>query len=180
MFEGAVGLLWGALFTLFLCAAAVIDVRSRRVPNTLVVALLAAGFAFSVTTRPFAAGLLTGLAGGALGFALFIAFWPMGLIGAGDVKLFTAIGVWLGPVPTLQAALVAVLIGGALALFTLVRSGELVNAVRRIGLAVAARSPGVLGHIESTETGKNAHVPYAVALAVGALVVAWLGPALAW
>lgn len=42
-------------------------------------------------------GLLFALAGFALGFVLFFAMWLAGVCGGGDVKLFAALGAWIGP-----------------------------------------------------------------------------------
>jgi prepilin peptidase CpaA len=41
--------------------------------------------------------LLFSLAGFAAGFALFFAMWILGTCGGGDVKLFAAVGAWVGP-----------------------------------------------------------------------------------
>jgi Flp pilus assembly protein protease CpaA len=42
-------------------------------------------------------GALFALAGFALGFVLFFAMWVFGVCGGGDVKLFAALGAWIGP-----------------------------------------------------------------------------------
>src|SRR5438270_8400 len=42
-------------------------------------------------------GLLFALAGFGLGFALFFVLWVLGACGGGDVKLFAALGAWVGP-----------------------------------------------------------------------------------
>lgn len=172
----ATGWFWGAVFTLLLLVAAVVDVRQRRIPNSGVLALLVSGFAFSLTTRPLVGGLSTSLLGCLLGFGLFIAFWPMGLIGAGDVKLFAAIGVWLGPAATWQAALVAAMVGGVMALYSLARTRQVAIAMRRIALAVSSRSASVLAPPPGDAASRSGHVPYGVAMATGALVVAWFSP----
>lgn len=51
-------------------------------------------------------GLLFALAGFLVGFALFFGIWLMGICGGGDVKLFAALGAWIGP--TLVFAVMAV------------------------------------------------------------------------
>lgn len=167
------GLLWGAVFSLLLLVAAVVDVRERRIPNVTVAVLLLAGLAFSLTTRPVGQGLVASLLGGALGFALFIGFWPVGLIGAGDVKLFAAIGVWLGPSTTWTAAIATVLVGGVIAAISLVRSRRMSAALQRIGLAVSSRSAAVLAPTSQDVKSSPSHIPYGVAIAAGALFAAW-------
>src|SRR5262249_137668 len=41
--------------------------------------------------------LLFSLAGFAVGFGLFFLMWVLGTCGGGDVKLFAALGAWVGP-----------------------------------------------------------------------------------
>jgi len=53
-----------------------------------------------------------GVVGLLIGFGVLIVPWLMHGMGAGDVKLMMAIGVWLGPALTLWSFLVGVLIGG--------------------------------------------------------------------
>jgi len=164
------GLFWGGVFSLLLLLAAVTDIRERRIPNIGVLVLLVAGLAYSMTTRPLGDALSASLLGCLLGFGLFIAFWPMGVLGAGDVKLFAAIGAWLGPTATLNAALVTAMVGGVMALYTL--------ATRRMPLAFSFRPAKVLAPPTGDATTRSGHVPYGVAMATGALVVAWLSPSL--
>src|SRR4051794_18814145 len=54
-------------------------------------------------------GLLFALAGFAVGFLLFFGLWLMGVCGGGDVKLFAALGAWIGPV--LVVAVLSVSLG---------------------------------------------------------------------
>jgi Flp pilus assembly protein protease CpaA len=42
-------------------------------------------------------GLLFALAGFAAGFGMFFLMWVLGVCGGGDVKLFAALGAWVGP-----------------------------------------------------------------------------------
>ena len=168
------GLLWGALFTSLLLTACVTDVRWRRIPNVLVVVILATGVGFSTYSHPLKAALLSSAAGITLGFAIWIAFWFLGLIGAGDVKFFAAVGAWLGPGAAWRAALIAGIVGGVLAILALLRDRRLKGGIERTALAVSARSLSLLGSTAGGENGARRHVPYGVALAAGALTAAWL------
>jgi prepilin peptidase CpaA len=42
-------------------------------------------------------GLLFAVVGFLAGFAIFFGMWILGLCGGGDVKLFAALGAWIGP-----------------------------------------------------------------------------------
>lgn len=181
MFDStAAGTLWGALFTALLLAACATDIRTRRIPNTLVLAILGSGVAWSIATRPASAGLMASATGIGLGFAIWIGFWLAGVLGAGDVKFFAAIGAWLGPAATWRAALAAALLGGVLALATLVQARALGPALRRLGLTLSAGTLAVLGHAGEAENAPTRHLPYGVALALGALLVAWFPRLIPW
>jgi len=99
-----------------LAAAAGWDLASFTIPNFLTAALLVlfALFVLAAGLSVSAIGwhLLAGLAGLALGFALF----AFGYIGGGDAKLFAATALWLGFKDLVPYALVASLCGGALTL----------------------------------------------------------------
>lgn len=175
MFTGSPSaLLWGAVFTALLAVGCVTDVRERRIPNGLVLAILALGLVYAATTGPLLPALGRSLLGVALGFGIWIAFHVAGVLGAGDVKFFAAVGAWLGPGATWRAALVAALAGGVLAVLFLLRERRLGSALQRAALAASARSLAVARDEGSVTARAGAPLPYGVALAVGALVTAWL------
>ena len=86
-----------ALPTAVLLAACATDVRARRIPNALVLALLGGALVraslaawTTVPTPGLAAGPVDALLGAACGLALWLPFYVAGAFGAGDVKLFAA------------------------------------------------------------------------------------------
>src|SRR4030095_11092646 len=85
------------LFLLVPLAAIIIyyDVRFRRIPNAFVLPTLTSGLTIH-TVLGGTAGLLTSLSGFALAFGLMFALHIFGAMGAGDVKLFAAIGSVIG------------------------------------------------------------------------------------
>jgi prepilin peptidase CpaA len=164
---------WGALFTALLCAGCITDVRTRRIPNPLVLVILASGVVYAILSRPVVPGLTSSLLGIALGFAIWIGFHVVGVIGAGDVKFFAAAGAWLGPSATWRAAVLAAAVGGVLAVVFLVREGRLMKALRSIALAGVIKSTtGVAELPDGAPRGQR--LPYGVALACGALLAAWV------
>ena len=173
MFSGSlVQLSWGAVFTLLLMIGCVTDLRSRRIPNELVLAILVSGWLFAILSGDAWRALGLSLAGTALGFAIWIGFYVVGAIGAGDVKFFAAAGAWLGPGLTWRAALIAAVAGGVLAVAMLLLEKRLGTALQRIALAASSRTLAVVPDGPNSST-KNRRLPYGVALAVGALVAAW-------
>lgn len=174
---GPLGLLAGAAFTLLLAGACVSDVRWRRIPNRVVVALFVGGIVYSILTMPPMAALERALAGSAVGLALWLPFWLARVLGAGDVKLAAASGAWLGVTGIVEASLLGAVVGGALAVWALAGQGGLAAAAERFGAwMIASRTTGTLA---PEVTPKERRVPYGVAIAAGAAAAAWI-PGLIW
>jgi prepilin peptidase CpaA len=177
MFTGSpVDLAFGAVFSLLLVAGCVSDLRSRKIHNELVAAILGTGWLFALYSPDrgnVGFAMAMSLAGTAVGFGIWIAFYLAGAIGAGDVKFFAAAGAWLGPGMTWRAALIAAVAGGVLAVGMLLYERRLGTVLRKFALAASARSLSILPEKPGATT-KHRQLPYGVALAVGALVAAWL------
>jgi prepilin peptidase CpaA len=175
MFTGSfTHLTGGVVFSLLLVAGCVTDLRSRKIPNELVLAILVTGWVYALTAEDPWRALGLSVAGTVMGFAIWIAFYLIGVMGAGDVKFFAAAGAWLGPGATWRAAIVAAVIGGVLAVVFLVMEKRLGVVLRRMVLAASSGSLGSLPAQARIEEAKSRPLPYGVALAVGALVVAWV------
>jgi prepilin peptidase CpaA len=162
-------------------AAALHDVRTRRIPNGIAFAGVLAALALRLAAGPDAAleGLLGALLGLAVGFALF----ALGVFGGGDGKFLMAVGAFLGHRQLFGAMLVIALVGGVLALFEAARRGVLGQALRRTGwtllhlgtlgrLGWRPSAPGSAAAVEALS------VPYGVAIALGALITWFFGVSL--
>lgn len=149
-------------------AGAVIDLRTRRVPNVLTIALSAAGILLAVTG---ASGLTVSraLAGFALGFALMLPGHLLGATGAGDVKLMAAVGTLIGPGRVVTAFLDMAIAGGVIALVVATRRQRLAETIGGATRLVATRAASA-AEIESPAV--NNRFAYAPAIAIGALVAA--------
>src|SRR5438128_7785890 len=76
-------------------AIAYMDVRYRRIPNKLVLVTFIAGLVVNTIFRGFQ-GLEASLGGSLLAFGLMFSLHVFGTMGAGDVKLFAAMGALIG------------------------------------------------------------------------------------
>ena len=76
--------------------AALVDVRSYRIRNRLVVPVLLTALIFHSFNSGLS-GLVYSLQGMLAGFFLLFFLWLIGGMGAGDVKLLAAVGAWIGP-----------------------------------------------------------------------------------
>jgi prepilin peptidase CpaA len=96
--------------------AAVTDLAVRRIPNVLVLAGLGLALAWQLWTAAPAAAVLGWLAGAASGLALFLPFYLVRGMAAGDVKLLAMVGAFVGPPAVLQVAVYSAMSGGLMAL----------------------------------------------------------------
>lgn len=166
-----------ALPLLLACWMAWGDVCNRRIPNYLTLGAALPGLCFQFGSHGWG-GVGQGLLGLCVGFALMIGFYLKGGMGAGDVKALAALGAWLGPLTTLYLFIYMGLAGIPLILFFLWRRGELRGKVRRcwtflvnrLLLRSSPRDPAL-----SSPTSRSEGLPYAVALAMGMVLLCWLG-----
>ena len=151
-----------------------IDYSQKRVPNRLNLALVIAGFVVQIVYFG-AAGLTTGILGMLTGFGLLIIPWLMRGMGAGDVKLMSAIGVWLGPQLTFYSFGVVALIGGLVAIIMIVLSGRLRLACANMFMILTkcANRHTMFSDYGSAESfGSTSQLlPYGVPLTAGTLVI---------
>lgn len=155
------------VLSLLLVIACVSDIRARRIPNSLVAIVLVGGILATTAFDPVVPGLLRALAGVGVGLAIWLPGWLLRMMGAGDVKLFAATGAWLGPVGAVNAAIVAAVLGGVLALVWLfIRRG---SAGARQTLWATAVAPRTLVDARSDPKRMRELVPYSLALAGGVI-----------
>ena len=147
-------------------AGALIDVRTRRVPNVVTFSLAAAGVVVAAAgIGPI--GLMAALAGCGTGLALMLPGYLIGGTGAGDVKLLAAAGTLLGPATTIWAFAFTLIAGGAIALLVAALRGRLgVTCWRTVDL-VRTRGANA-GDIRAA--GEGNRFAYAPAIAVGVLI----------
>ncbi|MFL5576058.1 MAG: prepilin peptidase [Gemmatimonadaceae bacterium] len=162
----------GALFTALLAVACVSDLRTRRIPNALNLVLAATGVIFSVAVLPPGEAASRAGSGILVGLALWLPFWLLRFLGAGDVKLAAAAGAWLGASGSLRAAFIALVVGGALALVALLWQRRLRDALVSATVWTAAAQAGRL-EAPSPLVRTRYQLPYGVALATGAALAAW-------
>ena len=158
------------MFSAILVAAAIGDLRTRRIPNKLVAVLALLGIAYSVARAPDISGLSHAGGGLLAGLACWLPFYAFGWLGAGDVKLYAAAGAWLGPARAAEGALIGALFGALLALAWMAKSHGMKGAAQTLGMAAA--TPEML--TPSAGSSKRSTLPYGVAIAFGALWAGWM------
>lgn len=160
-----------------LVGAAVVywDVRYGRIPNWLTVG----GVALGVAIRAFAGwgGLGSGLAAGAIAFAVSVPFFVAGGLGGGDVKLLAAMGTLVGLERLPDALVYTAFAGGAIAVVAITLYGSWTRVYLNLkGIIVAFLRKAVPGVDPegpapvSLDSSDALTIPYGVAIAVGSLL----------
>jgi prepilin peptidase CpaA len=156
--------------------ACVTDLRTRRIPNLLTLGGAVLALLYILSIDGWRAVLSVSILGWAAGLAVFLPFYLLGGLGAGDVKLVACIGAWLGPVLALWTGLYAALAGGVMAVVLALATGHLASALRNVYVLVMHfRTEGVRPHPSLTlERSAGPRLPYAVPIAAGAIAAIWL------
>jgi prepilin peptidase CpaA len=145
------------------------DVRYRRIPNAYVLATLISGIIINAMFGNLR-GALDSLEGCALAFVLIFVLHVFGAMGAGDVKLFSAIGAVTGAHLVIPTFFVVVLTGGFLALFSIVRAKALTTTMHRVLQIFVGLLPGWEMPRFSVPADRRHTVPYGVAITIGGLI----------
>lgn len=120
--------------------AASTDIVSRRIPNLLIVAGLVSALVAQVALRGAVPGSTIWLAGAATGFALLLPFYLLHGMAAGDVKLLTMLGAWLGAAATVDIAVNTFIIGGVWSLGVALMRGQLGRLTGNVAALLAERA----------------------------------------
>ena len=151
---------------------AVSDVARGLIPNWLTMTGIVGGIALQ-TVHGGLSGLTGSLAGCCLGIALLIGFYACGGMGAGDVKLFGAVGSCLGPSGVMQAALVVALSGGIYALVVRARHRGWRATLRSIYTGCLTIALTGCPAPAETSTGLEPSLRYGIAIALGTTLTLW-------
>lgn len=156
-------------------AAAICDVRSRRIPNVLTFGAAAAAIVAAAWTAGLS-GAGSSVAGWLLALAIWLPIYALGGMGAGDVKLMAAVGAWLGPAAALFAALYAGVAGAVMAAGVAVARGCVRQTYDNVSLLFTHwRVAGFTPHGQLTlDSSTSPKLPYAVPILAGTLLTIWL------
>lgn len=153
-------------FVTLLSIAAYTDLRYRVIPNEACLGILWLGFVFNGYSEGMA-GIGSSIVGTLLCLAVFLPGYAIGRMGAGDVKLMTACGCFLGPIAAVNAIVFALLVGGIVAIGVLVGRSTIYFAPRLYAFFPQSTAAAQSLRIE---------LPYGVAISVGAVLAMWFTP----
>lgn len=156
-----------AALILFVVCVAIIDWRTHRIPNLLCAVAAIIGFSSQLWLHG-SDGLLSGLGGAAVGFAMFLPFYAVRAFGAGDVKAMATVGVFLGIQATLLAVAMTLMLGAVMGIAVLLLKQASASAIlgRLMGLLTAPIA-SIRSSRHETDTSARERFPYGIAIACG-------------
>jgi prepilin peptidase CpaA len=163
-------IIWALALALTL-SAAVLDWRSRRIPNWLTVpGLLLGVIAHSLLSGWH--GTLSSLEGAGLALVILLPLVLLRGLGAGDWKLMGAVGAFLGPVLLLFVLLGSFLASGVMAMIQMMRAGRIVETFQNLWILLKGFfSFGLRVRPQiSLDNPRLMKLPFGVAVAVATLV----------
>lgn len=165
-----------AMFAAFLILAALEDLRSRRIPNWLVLAIVVL-WAPWLAVGPGAASWYLTLGIAVITFSIGTLLFARRILGGGDVKLITAVTLFAGVEHLALFTAVMSLTGGLLALASLAwqRYGwMIVPYIVPLRPTTGPLRPILGGAVTTDENGEPLPIslPYGIAIAAGGLTVA--------
>ena len=147
-------------------AAAVSDLKTGRIPNWITAPGAVLGLALQGYHGGFQ-GALSSLVGAALGLGIFMVLYLAGGMGAGDVKLFGAVGTLVGPQSLVWVFIFTGLLGGIAAIALAMAHGRLRHTLAQTGHLMLS-----FGRLrwEEARQASSLHAPGALRLPYGAVI----------
>jgi prepilin peptidase CpaA len=155
-------------------SAALLDWRSRRIPNWLTVPGFLSGVTLHVVLNGWQ-GLRFTLAGGALALILLLPLVMLRALGAGDWKLMGAVGAFLGWKLFLFVMFGSILASGIMAIVQMIRVGRVAETFRNMWTLLKGffvfglkKNPQI-----SLDNPRLLKLPFGVAVAAATVVCFW-------
>lgn len=154
-----------SIMSAFLLGAVICDFVSHRLPNLY----LLSGLLGAIVIHAWLAGwggILIGATGLLTGFMLFIPFYALGGMAAGDVKLLAVVGGFLGMTGVIWAGAYSLVAGAVFGIIYLIYKRQFVRLLGRYWAMVSLRT-----YIPTEENdAARQRFPYAIAIFTGTLI----------
>lgn len=147
------------------------DIRLRRIPNAVLLPTLMSALFLNALGGGLA-GFIDSLGGLLVGTLMLMPMYLLGRMGAGDLKLLGVVGALLGTWGALVAGFATMMAGGVLGLAYLawlVSKPAVLASCRQISGALTGTPDRMLRKPASPHHSRTAEIPYALAIAAGAV-----------
>ena len=163
-----------AVLLMLVLAAAVYDVRYRRIPNWLTVAGVLLGLGLNGFLDQGRPGLfVSSLLGLAMAFGVYFVLYALRAMGAGDVKLMAAVGAVVGWPDWFGIFIVTAIIGGIMALILVAARGRIKKTFWNVAFILTELKGGRPAYMRREELDvknpKALGLPHGAVIAVGTI-----------
>ena len=156
-----------------LLAAAIYDVRYRRIPNWISVSGTLVGLLLNAFLYVGAPGLIFSLKGLGLGFGVYFALYVLHAMGAGDVKLMAAVGALVGWQDWFGIFVITAMLGGVMGMILMVMRRRLQKTFWNLGYILGEMGHGRAAYVTREEldvkSPKSFGLPHGAVIAVGTI-----------
>jgi prepilin peptidase CpaA len=159
-----------------LTGTVLIDMRRHRIPNLISLGGLLLGLVLNIWLLGLGTqGLLSALGGVLLALLIFLPFYAMGGMGAGDVKLMAMVGAFVDPLHAMLAAGLSLAAGSLMGLgILLIRRGAGCMARRYASTFQCLAVTGKWSYVPpAVDEPAAVRFPYALAITLGTLATLW-------
>jgi prepilin peptidase CpaA len=161
-----------AVLLAMVLAAAVYDVRYRRIPNWLTLAGILAGVALNGFLDQGRPGLfVSSLLGLAVAFGVYFVLYALRAMGAGDVKMMVAVGAIVGWRDWFGIFIITAIIGGIMALILVAMRGRVKKTLWNVAFILSELKGGRPAYMRREELDvknpKALGLPHGAVIAVG-------------
>jgi prepilin peptidase CpaA len=156
---------------LLVSVAAINDIATRRIPNRLLLSGLGCALLLCLISANPGHALLSAFEGMATGMVVFLPFYLLRGMAAGDVKMMAVVGTFAGPSAAFEIAVLTWCAGGVMALLIVLlrgRARQVLDNLRFMLLGCLTGRDGMAALTQQTSAGS---MPYGVAIAAGTIVV---------
>ena len=163
------------ILTCLLSLAVWWDFKTHRIPNKLILLGMCLGSIFSIL--PNGVGWLNALLGWSVGLVVFMPFYLLRVLGAGDVKLLATVGAFMGYPAVLLVALFSCLAGGFLSILIALHQRQLIQMSRNLYQGLMLFCLQITSGRKTSQwsmTTSQKRLPYALAIALGTLYYAFV------
>lgn len=162
-----------ALVIIALVTALYQDIIYKKISNYLVLVVLITGLSLSAIKG--IPSIIDSLYGIMTPFFICFVFYSLKMLGAGDIKLYCALGAVMGKDWILNCMALSVLAGGILALLIMIYNRSFLSRMRYLfdyfkGLVILQR----IAPYQDTIHNKEAAFPFAVAIMIGGVLCFWV------
>lgn len=158
------------LLTVLVVSAAVTDLAIRKIPNLFLLLAWCAAIGLRLADTAPVPGIGHALGGALVGFVFFLPLYVVRGMAAGDVKLMSTVGLFLGPAETVQACILTWCAGGVMALVMILFTRRWSDAYANLrSLLLPMLRIGPAAQAASLTRPSVGSMPYGLAIAVTTL-----------